>query len=250
MKPVIVVAMHKPYAAPADGAYLPVHAGAAGKERFGAQSDAQGESISQKNDVYCELTALYWAWKNTASDALGLMHYRRYLALPGRRGRGLDRALTGGELSALLRDAPVLLPKKRHYVIETRESHYLHAHGAASLAALRRAMQSRCPQYLPAFDRDMKRRSGHCFNLFVMRRPLADAYCAWLFDLLFAAEADMRQSCPQEITPRLFGYLAERMLDCWLDVNGVPFRELPVVHLEGERWGRKIFAFLARKLRG
>ena len=188
----IVVAVHKPYDVLRDETYLPVHAGALGKADLGYQSDALGEHISEKNDLYCELTALYWAWKNQPCDALGLMHYRRYLGVPERcRGnRALrERIATGEELAAYLEKTPIILPKKRDYFIENREDQYVHAHGRESLDMLRRVLEARCPQYLPALERTLHRTRGHCFNIFVMRRDLADAYCRWMFDVLFEVEA-------------------------------------------------------------
>lgn len=249
----IVVAVHKPYDVLRDETYVPVHAGALGKADLGYQSDAQGEHISDKNGLYCELTALYWAWKNQESDALGLMHYRRYLGVPSRcRGRRplRERIAAGEEIAAYLEKTPVILPKKRDYFIENREEQYVHAHGRESLDMLRRVLGDRCPQYLPALDRTLSRTAGHCFNIFVMRRDLADAYCAWMFDTLFEVEARMRKEIPQAVVPRLFGFLSERMMDCWLETNGYGYTELPVVNMEKQNWPRKIAGFLKRKFRG
>ncbi len=249
----IIVAAHKPYDIPQDKVYLPVHAGAVSGVQTGYQSDAQGESISHKNPLYCELTALYWAWKNLPADALGLMHYRRYLGMPRRCLPGCapkERIATGEELCALLEKSPIILPKKRNYYIENREDQYVNAHGCAGIDVLRCVMQERTPQYLPAFEASMSRTSGHCFNIFVMRRDICDAYCQWMFDTLFEVERVMRESMPQEIAPRLFGFISERMLDCWLETNGYTYIELPVVNMEKTNWLKKGGAFLKRKYIG
>ena len=76
----IIVAAHKPYQMPKDDIYLPLHVGHAGKPDIGFQGDDTGENISTKNANYCELTGLYWAWKNLDADYIGLAHYRRYFA--------------------------------------------------------------------------------------------------------------------------------------------------------------------------
>lgn len=76
----VIVATHKQYRMPSDNCYMPLHVGKQGKVDLGYLGDDSGDSISEKNGHYCELTGLYWAWKNLKSDYIGLVHYRRYLA--------------------------------------------------------------------------------------------------------------------------------------------------------------------------
>ena len=77
----IIVATHKEAEVPQDSTlYLPIHVGREGKKDIGFIGDNTGDNISSLNPYYCELTGLYWAWKNLDCDYLGLVHYRRYFA--------------------------------------------------------------------------------------------------------------------------------------------------------------------------
>ena len=236
----IVVATHKAYDMPDDALYLPVQAGAALHPRLDYAGDDSGENISARNGLYCELTALYWAWKNLSGDAVGLCHYRRYFKQPGQK-----RPARAEALEALLQQAPVILPKKRDYFIETGESQFVHAHGQENLDALRSVLRDRQPAYLAAFDASMGRTRGHRFNMLVMRREQLNAYCSWLFPILF--ETEQRIGAPKE---RMMGYLAERLLDAWIETERVPYRELPVYHTERVNWLKKGGVFLLRKVKG
>ena len=113
MKVTVVVAAHKPYAMPDDPLYLPLHVGAEGKESFGFTGDNTGENISAKNPTFCELTGLYWAWKNLDADYVGLAHYRRHFGGKGRGKDPLSRVLTEAEAARLLTGRDGILPQKR-----------------------------------------------------------------------------------------------------------------------------------------
>ena len=62
--------------------YIPVRCGAVYDEREGVTmlGDDTGDNISEKRESFCELTVLYWAWKNVKADYYGLCHYRRYIS--------------------------------------------------------------------------------------------------------------------------------------------------------------------------
>ena len=146
----VVVAAHKPYWMPADPVYLPVQVGAAGKASIpGYTRDDSGENISAKNPHYCELTGLYWAWKNLSGDAIGLAHYRRHFARPG-HGDKKARVMTGPELEQALNGVQAVLPAPRHYWIETNYSQYAHAHHGVDLDTMRAILSEEWPAYLPA----------------------------------------------------------------------------------------------------
>lgn len=247
----LLVAAHKPYRMPQDALYRPIWVNAANRPQApqGWLRDDAGESISTKNENYCELTALYWAWKNLDADYIGLCHYRRYFA--GKRtGEKWSRILTAQQAQALLQRTPVLLPSPRNYYIETNYSQYAHAHHAQDLDETRAILAERWPEYLPAYDASMRRTSGHRFNMLVMRRDLLDAYCTWLFGVLFELERRLDISGYSANDRRVFGFVSERLLDVWLETNHISYRELPVVNLESQHWPRKILKFLQRKFAG
>lgn len=241
----ILIACHKQYPVPDEACYLPVEVGAAlhDKPLPGFTPDNSGDNISEKNKSYCELTALYWAWKNLDADAVGLVHYRRYFAKRPFSGCPAGEAV----LRSALEKAPVILPVKRHYWIETNYSQYIHAHHEQDLAVTRAVLSERCPEYLPAYDGEMAKRSGHRFNMFVMRRDLFDAYCAWLFPILFEIEQRLDTTLYDAYDSRVFGFVAERLLDVWIGTRHVPYTEMPIVNTESQHWMRKGTAFLLRK---
>lgn len=244
-----MVAMHKAYQKPQGEIYLPIQVGKSlSKQDLQIQGDDEGENISGKNRNYCELTALYWAWKNLDADYIGLVHYRRYFSMHRRKDKW-ESILSEEQVRQILQKTPVLLPKKRNYFIETNESQYLHAHHREGWKAVYRIITERYPKYLPAFNQMRKSRKGHRFNMFVMQWSYFTAYCEWLFDILFQVEQEIDISDYSESEARVFGYLSERMLDVWIDTNKVSYKELGVVFMERQHWAGKIFSFLKRKYR-
>ena len=93
----------------------------------------------------------------------------------------------------------------------------------------------------------MNRRKAHMFNIFVMKQEIFDAYCNWLFTILFELEKKLDISSYDNYNQRIFGFVSELLLDVYLLQNNLSYKELPVLFMENEHWVRKLFAFLKRK---
>lgn len=247
----IIVATHKTYRMPEDSIYLPLHAGkAVSSLDLPYAGDNTGENISIKNPNYCELTALYWAWKNLSADYIGLAHYRRHFTdrIPPLFFKDkFPYVLSSAEVQQQLQTTSVLLPKPRNYFIETNLSHFVHAHPAESMELTKEILSSLFPDYLPAFEQVMKRTKAHRFNMLIMRRDILDKYCTWLFTILSELEKQLDISSYDAYNQRIFGFISERLLDVYLETNHIAYKELDVMFMEKEHWIKKGFAFLKRK---
>lgn len=249
----ILVATHKPYWMPEDDIYMPIHVGAEGKVdekgdplNLGYIKDNTGENISDKNKNYCELTGLYWAWKNLNADFIGLAHYRRHFTVKkGKDKRTLP--ITRNELEPFLNKYDVILPKKRNYFIETNYNQYIHAHHKEDLDTTRAILTEKYPEYIEAYDSSMKKTSGHRFNMFIMSKDIFKKYCEWLFDILFELENRLDISSYSINDSRVFGFVSERLLDVWIITNNITYKELPYVFMEKQSWLVKGGNFLKRK---
>lgn len=215
----IIVAAHKKCRMPNNEIYLPLQAGAELSSDFGIAKDNNGINISDKHDLFAELTCLYWAWKNVHADYIGLVHYRRYFC-----GSGVpefSHIANRDELEKILSHRPIIVPKKRHYYVETVYSQFAHAHDIRNLDMAGKIIYEKYPSYMSAFENIKKRRSSHICNMFIMRQDYLDEYCQWLFSILF--ELESRISIKQET--RSFGFVGERLLDIWLETNHIDYAE-------------------------
>lgn len=247
----ILIATQKETRFPRDSVYIPIQAGASlGIPLNGMLRDNTGDQISEKNRNYCELTAIYWAWKNLKSDYIGLNHYRRYFSRTFLAVDKYSRIATTMDIEQALKEAPVLLPRKTHYFIETNYTQYAHAHHIQDLELTREILDRQDPDSVAIFDAVMGQTSGHRFNMFVMRKDLYEQYCSWLFPVLFELESRLDIIDYSDYDKRVFGFVAERLMDVWINRFQITYTELPVVFTERQNWFKKGGRFLLRKLRG
>ncbi len=243
----VIVATHKKYKMPTDPMYLPVQVGAEGKDDLGYQRDNEGINISSINSSFCELTGLYWEWKNLDADYLGLAHYRRHFRGERKTKDPFDCVLTEKEAESLLKDTDILVTKRRNYYIETIYDHYCHTLYPEPLDKTREIIASKYPDYLPYFDKHMKEKTMHAFNMFIMSKEKFDAYCDWLFSILFELSDDFKDVEYSPFHARYPGRISELLLDVWIEKNHYSYKEVPFVYMEKVNFWKKGTGFLKAK---
>lgn len=174
--------------------------------------DNTGENISDKNGSFCELTALFWMWKNSNADILGLEHYRRIFC---RKNPFVARPIDKQFICKKLLKFDVIIAEK-FPLYQTVYKNYSRIHSSEDLVVCKKIIEEKYPEYVEDFEKLMRKKKISPYNMFVMPKHLVDEYCTWLFDILFEAEKIIDLSDKDDYQKRIFGFLAERLFNLWL----------------------------------
>lgn len=200
---------HKKIDAIPDDMYIPLQVGRAGKQSFGYTGDNTGDNISAKNPMYCELTGIYWLWKNIDCDVIGICHYRRYFT---RAGKLLGKAY----IERTVRQYPIIIPNSSCVDEDDVYAHYAKRHYAKDLDLCREVIAEKYPKYLAAFDYAMQTILVSVGNIWITKKDIFNRYCRWLFDILFEVENRIDLRDYDDYQKRVIGFLAERLFRVWL----------------------------------
>lgn len=227
------IVSHKDFDAPSLPDYTPILAGAAANKATIAVRDDTGDNISTLNPEFCELTAQYWVWKNAdLSDGnVGFVHYRRYFYTD----RHKKRIVPADWFSKDLEQYDIVLPEP-WVLTKTIGAQFAQFHNIDDLKTVRAIVDERTPDFIPTFDALMHRHDLSCYNMFVMSSDRFDAYMAWLFGILDEARARIDVSGYDSYNKRLFGFLAERLLNVWVDAQQLRVKRYPVYMPEESAW--------------
>lgn len=205
--------------------------------------DNTGENISYKNASYCELTVLYWLWKNSCDDIIGLTHHRRFFTSLGL----IPHILTTEEIGSILKGNDLIIPKPIS-VGTSIEAQYKTVHIKEDYDLCRETIREYFPEFLESFNENSKLCFLHPYNMFVARRQILDHYCSFLFPLLEQLEKQIDISNRDSYQQRVFGFLAERLFQTWLlKEKQLQSIEIPVYNIEQSIVKQKIRGFLDKK---
>lgn len=245
----IIVCCHKNDIYRYSDVYLPIHVGKANSElSLNMQGDNVGDNISEKNSSYCELTGMYWAWKNLRDvDYIGLCHYRRYFDFKHVGRRFFPSTTIKTELFDTLDlgispEAELWLKKGGCIIAKPMHLHtslylqYCEGHYSSDFKVLGDVIRETLPSvYIKGFWHYIVESNKFSpYNMFVMNWQQFDAYCSWLFPLLEEMEKRLDINHYSPFQKRVYGFLAERLLNLYVRTNRLKFMELPILKIADE----------------
>lgn len=219
-----------------DSCYKVIRVGKYSEDQSGLGiSDSTGDNIAIKNPNYCELTALYWIWKNdTASEIKGLCHYRRYF-MKSKISTDSECILSEKDVQTFLKDHDAIVSATEVFSCGNYEE-YLRCGHQKDLDLTKEAISVLFPDYLKTYEEEFEhgnRLNG--FNMLIAKKNIFDAYCEWLFAVLNYVEERLDISSYTAQEARVYGYLSERLLRVWLRYNNVKCKECRVINTEDKK---------------
>lgn len=227
----IYIAAHKKFDNPNLDGYCAIQVGAENKEYIGYQRDNEGDNISIKNSNYCELTGLYWIWKNCNDEYKGLVHYRRYFG-KSNLSSSMKSIYSYEDMLKKLNGVDIILPYKENFLQNAKNEILISCCTEEIFEQLRNCISDIHPEYLDDFDYFFKQNKCTLFNMMFCRRRLFDEYCEWLFSIMFELEKNINLEYLNDYQKRLYGFLSERLLNVWVIHNKLSVKHLPIVNLE------------------
>lgn len=232
----IYTVAHKEFEEPKDKLFVPVFVGNGEISRKNVLRDSRGDNIADLNPKINELTALYWIWKNTRTDVVGVCHYRRYFAInPEAANMDFD-LMDQGRIETELNVYEMIVSNAVcSYPFSLEEQLKKTVNVAAfdkGMELVRGRIVDVCPEYLSEFDRCLQGFIMYPCNMFITTWDIFSNYCQWLFEIIIDVSGKMDVSMYDSYSQRVIGFIAERLLTVWIKHNNIRVKEYPVIMIK------------------
>lgn len=267
----ILVGYHRPATLLKSDIYVPIHLGRAvarEKSKDGVLSeqgsrwlhdnmigDDTGDNISSRNRVFCELTGIYWAWKNYEAlgnpDYVGFMHYRRIfdfkqesenypinenLNLPQIESLSEQMGIWDSEfIRGFIRDHEYIVSKHHN---ANPVAHFMKSKWCREedLHLAVEAIESVCPEFSPYAKEYLSRNEIIFFSSFILPKAAFFRYADFIFKILFHLEdkIDLYDETYHVERRRAPARLAEQLTGMFFTYLGSKccVTELPIIYIE------------------
>ena len=198
--------------------------------------DDTGDNISHLNRYFCELTGIYWAWKNYDKlgnpDYIGFMHYNKFLLLDEKDNTFCNNI---SYFNIFLKEKIYHQYKMLKYKINRLNAITINpyfanitvdkfykcnyskklGHVEDDFELLKQSVKNKFPQYnffLKYSDVD-----EHYFkNIFIMEKKLFFKYCSYVFEILFYMHEKINYTDMDIKQKRAIGFLSERLTGAFI----------------------------------
>ena len=279
----ILISYHKPATLLSSNLFVPIHVGrdiATQASKDGKVKDKDykwllenmigdntGDNISKKNREYCELTALYWAWKNYDRvgnpDYIGFMTYRRHFIFNETLYKKIEKYLTVEEktysdimlynnisnyekvfgitsdyITNSCNEYDCILPVEgefKYIDIESLEEDYIKRIEGTHIEDYKLMLQtllSLFPSYGEVAKKRAKNSKKRMYQMFICKKEIFFEYCEILFKTLEKLSPQIDTSSYSINGKRTLGYLGELIFDTYFsklkDEGKYKIKEYPV----------------------
>jgi len=208
---------------------IPIQAGAAlTDKRVCAINDFDNseDNISDRNQRYCEMTAIYWAWKNSISDYIGITHYRRRFVIDDTTlSKYMDQDVD------IITTSPYKLP-------EIVSENYRVSYFGCEWDMIIDILQRKYPEYMDIASVEFAKDTMHPCNINIFKRSLYNEYCEFIFSILdeYFHNTPVKFDTYQR---RDAGFIAERLSSLFVEkkrAEGCSVIEVPFSDLRSKDW--------------
>lgn len=268
----ILIATHKETILPFNEIFLPIHVGSKNaNQKLNIQRDDVGINISEKNPQYCELTAIYWAFKNLNDyDYIGLFHYRRFLTFerislktyvtqilkynitkfirntflnhhnyifwPRLYDSSLEKVENNDYIQKLIKSSEayeIISLKPVRISSLNVKSFWGLAFSTKIFDILEPIISQEYPNMLNTYLELISGNKIYPCSIFIFKKSIFDEYSEFIFAILFALEVTLKK---ENITPlpRTLGYLGEILTSTFIiykEKNGTKIKKLNLLEI-------------------
>lgn len=205
--------------------------------------DNVGSNISEKNGNYCELTGLYWIWKNETADIVGLTHYRRFFykhsVIFNKK-----KVLSEKNIQTTLNKYDIIVPQEGHLFKSTVYKQYEESHDIEDLRECGNVIKEIHPEYYGSFEKVVNSNHYYPYNMFICKKEIFDKYCEWLFSILEVLEQRIDVDKKDKYNKRVYGFLGERLFNIWLINNNLKVKDYPVYNVEQSMLKQQVISII------
>lgn len=222
----ILVCCHKKSNWKTDDIHMPIHVGANNSQvHLDIQRDDDGDNISDKNPNYCELTGLYWGWKNLKHyNIIGICHYRRYF--------NISKDEINYIINTQKYDFIVSKHRNRPYNIANEIINQL---TKEDFVILESVLKKKHPKDVKTIEKYFYIcNSYNPYNMLICNNDVLNKYCNWLFGLLEELEKYIKLSGYSRLR-RIYGYFGEYLLTLYIQMNNLKAYEVETINTEEQQ---------------